>query len=128
MHNTADTCSIDYITGTLGFGIFTRYSGHRSHAIICAGFLVVKYIHIWHVFICRPEPQQQQDLLEQALAEEMAKAQRRSGQDVSKASQVQFKQVQPTNRCHAFVAGTDLPVATVLMALGDCMLCSKSCG
>ncbi|DBB10990.1 hypothetical protein WJX82_011459 [Trebouxia sp. C0006] len=44
-------------------------------------------------YAARPEPQQQQDLLEQALAEEMAKAQRRSGQDVGKASQVQFKQV-----------------------------------
>lgn len=43
---------------------------------------------------CRPQPQQQQhDLLEQALAEEMAKAQRRSGQDPAKLSQVQFKQV-----------------------------------
>ena len=78
------------------------------------------------MFVCRPEPQQQQDLLEQALAEEMAKAQRRSGQDASKASQVHFKQV-PTNRCHAPVAGTDLPVAAVVMLFGDCMSCSKSC-
>lgn len=47
---------------------------------------------------CRPQPQQQQhDLLEQALAEEMAKAQRRSGQDPAKLSQVQFKQVHPFN-------------------------------
>ncbi len=89
--------------------------------------LVVKHIHIWHVFIRRPEPQQQQDLLEQALAEEMAKAQRRSGQDAGKASQVQFKQVQLANRCHAPVAGTNLPVATVLMLYGSCMSCSKSC-
>ena len=87
---------------------------------------MVRYIYIWHVFICRPEPQQQQDLLEQALAEEMAKAQRRSGQDAGKASQVQFKQVQPTNRCHAPVAGTNLPVAAVLMLFGDCLSCSKS--
>lgn len=42
--------------------------------------------------LCRAEPQQQ-DLLQQALAAEMAKAARRSGQDVSKGSQVQFKQV-----------------------------------
>lgn len=87
---------------------------------------IVRYIHIWRVFICRPEPQQQQDLLEQALAEEMAKAQRRSGQDASKASQVHFKQV-PTNRCHAPVAGINLPVAAVLMPYNDCMSCSTSC-
>ncbi len=134
MHNTADIRSTDFITGILAFGTFTRCSAGRcSHAVICAGFLspsypyVVKHIHIRHVFIRRPEPQQQQDLLEQALAEEMAKAQRRSGQDVAKASQVQFKQVQSMNRCHAPVAGTDLPVAAVLMLFGGCMSCSKSC-
>ena len=47
----------------------------------------------------RPEPQQQQDLLEQALAEVMAKAARRSGQGVSTGSQVQFKQVMLADLC-----------------------------
>lgn len=53
----------------------------ESEAVLC-----------W-LFGRRPEPQQQQDLLEQALAEEMAKAARRSGQGASKGAQVQFKQV-----------------------------------
>ena len=42
-------------------------------------------------------PQQEQDLLQQALADEMAKAARRSGQDAGNGSQVQFKQVEPTS-------------------------------
>ena len=45
---------------------------------------------------CRADPQQK-DLLQEALAAEMAKAARRSGQDVSKGSQVQFKQVTPVH-------------------------------
>lgn len=42
---------------------------------------------------CRPQPQQQHDLLEQALAEEMTKAARRSGKPGGAPSGVQFKQV-----------------------------------
>ena len=45
------------------------------------------------VLCCRAQPQQQQNLLEQALAEEMVKAARRSGQDATRTPQVQFKQV-----------------------------------
>lgn len=41
----------------------------------------------------RQQAPQQQDLLEQALAEEMAKAARRSGNDAATSSQVQFKQI-----------------------------------
>ena len=42
---------------------------------------------------CRAQPQQQHDLLEQTLAEEMSKAQRRSGTASNLPPGIQFKQV-----------------------------------
>lgn len=73
---------------------------------------------------CRAEPQQQ-DLLQQALAAEMAKAARRSGQDVSKGSQVQFKQVMlvHSQACCQWV-DYELPLTTKLH--GNCTTFTSS--